>query len=543
KAAPSGLYCGPLRLLACEVADRLAAEGVPCHLVTGQEVRPAFLPATRGDGKEEDGTRGPDHSSSSNNSDHNNRNSNHVRWRVEEEQQPQQQQQPQHSPRPARHTACTVEMADVQMLDASSLMTTTTHPQPPSSPSTSPHYLDVAVLDEIQMLGDRHRGWAWTRALLGVAAAEVHVAGDGAVLPVLRELVEQCGDELDVRHYHRLSPLVVQSEALGSLGAAAGGDCLVGFSRRSLHAMRREVVRRSGREASLVYGGLPPEARRQQAALFNEASVGPQQTQQQETAGGEQQQQQQQKEQGAHAGGGTGEGPMGRRNHQSPPQHAHGRSGSDSDSSSSSSGSDDTGSTGGAAAGAASDGSAGGASAAEGAQGAQGAGAGSRVLCASDAIGMGLNLNIRRVVFTSLQKYDGRIVRPLEASEVRQIAGRAGRFSSTHPTGYVTTLHPADLPALHRALGEAPQPVSRACLLPSSEHLVAYARLHPHRPLATSLLAFAAAAQLGPAYLYASYEGVYGIASALRHLEGRLEPEELILFSTAPADMDDPSVA
>jgi hypothetical protein len=34
----SGVYCGPLRLLACEVSDRMNAEGLPCRLVTGQEV-------------------------------------------------------------------------------------------------------------------------------------------------------------------------------------------------------------------------------------------------------------------------------------------------------------------------------------------------------------------------------------------------------------------------------------------------------------------------------------------------------------------------
>lgn len=39
-AAPSGVYCGPLRLLACEVSDRLNARGVACSLVTGQEVKP-----------------------------------------------------------------------------------------------------------------------------------------------------------------------------------------------------------------------------------------------------------------------------------------------------------------------------------------------------------------------------------------------------------------------------------------------------------------------------------------------------------------------
>jgi ATP-dependent RNA helicase SUPV3L1/SUV3 len=46
------------------------------------------------------------------------------------------------------------------------------------------------------------------------------------------------------------------------------------------------------------------------------------------------------------------------------------------------------------------------------------------VLVASDAIGMGLNLNIQRVVFASLAKYDGEQVRPLEPTEVKQIAGR-----------------------------------------------------------------------------------------------------------------------
>ena len=36
----------------------------------------------------------------------------------------------------------------------------------------------VAVIDEIQMVKDYQRGWAWTRALLGVPAKEVHVCGE-----------------------------------------------------------------------------------------------------------------------------------------------------------------------------------------------------------------------------------------------------------------------------------------------------------------------------------------------------------------------------
>ncbi|HKZ31692.1 MAG TPA: helicase-related protein [Vicinamibacteria bacterium] len=48
-------------------------------------------------------------------------------------------------------------------------------------------------------------------------------------------------------------------------------------------------------------------------------------------------------------------------------------------------------------------------------------------LVATDAIGMGLNLDIDHVVFTSLGKFDGVGPRPLTPAEVGQIAGRAGR--------------------------------------------------------------------------------------------------------------------
>lgn len=36
-------------------------------------------------------------------------------------------------------------------------------------------YYDVAVIDECQMIADRERGYAWTRAILGVLAPEVHL--------------------------------------------------------------------------------------------------------------------------------------------------------------------------------------------------------------------------------------------------------------------------------------------------------------------------------------------------------------------------------
>ena len=50
-------------------------------------------------------------------------------------------------------------------------------------------------------------------------------------------------------------------------------------------------------------------------------------------------------------------------------------------------------------------------------------------MVATDAIGMGLNLDLDRVVFASTGKYDGRESRPLTPAELGQIAGRAGRYT------------------------------------------------------------------------------------------------------------------
>jgi len=50
---------------------------------------------------------------------------------------------------------------------------------------------------------------------------------------------------------------------------------------------------------------------------------------------------------------------------------------------------------------------------------------------------MGLNLQIKRIVFATMHKFDGEGGRrPLLPGEVKQIAGRAGRFSSNHPGEY-----------------------------------------------------------------------------------------------------------
>lgn len=62
-----------------------------------------------------------------------------------------------------------------------------------------------------------------------------------------------------------------------------------------------------------------------------------------------------------------------------------------------------------------------------------------QIVVSTDAIGMGLNLPVRRIVFVHTEKFDGKHTRPLNTSEIRQIAGRAGRFG-LYDTGYVNAV-------------------------------------------------------------------------------------------------------
>ncbi len=62
-----------------------------------------------------------------------------------------------------------------------------------------------------------------------------------------------------------------------------------------------------------------------------------------------------------------------------------------------------------------------------------------KVVVSTDAIGMGLNLPVRRIVFVQTQKTDGKGRRPLLTTEIRQIAGRAGRYG-IYDTGYINAV-------------------------------------------------------------------------------------------------------
>ena len=71
-------------------------------------------------------------------------------------------------------------------------------------------------------------------------------------------------------------------------------------------------------------------------------------------------------------------------------------------------------------------------------------------MVATDAIGMGLNLNVDHVAFASLRKFDGWSTRPLRPAELGQIAGRAGRHMNAGTFGCT-----ADAAALEPEIADA----------------------------------------------------------------------------------------
>lgn len=134
---------------------------------------------------------------------------------------------------------------------------------------------DVVVVDEIQMIADSQRGPAWTAAVLGAAAEELHLCGEERAVPIVQALAEITGDELIINYYERLSPLKIAPQSLEcDLTRIQKGDCVVTFSRSNIFNLKKFIEEKTGLRCAVVYGRLPPEIRAEQAALFNNPDSG-----------------------------------------------------------------------------------------------------------------------------------------------------------------------------------------------------------------------------------------------------------------------------
>ncbi len=82
-------------------------------------------------------------------------------------------------------------------------------------------------------------------------------------------------------------------------------------------------------------------------------------------------------------------------------------------------------------------------------------------LVATDAIGMGLNLDIKHVAFSATAKFDGRRMRGLYPQELGQIAGRAGRYLENGSFGVTGEARPFDPEVIEAIENHQFQPIRK----------------------------------------------------------------------------------
>lgn len=194
---------------------------------------------------------------------------------------------------------------------------------------------DVCVIDECQMISDEYRGFAWTRAILGIQADTIYLCMGPEAVGICKKLIEMCGDTYELVEHKRRSELQVENGSKHfslSPDCIEEGDAIIVFSKKKVLQVAAELIQ-MGIKTSLIYGNLPYSVRKKQVERFL--------------------------------------------NHETD------------------------------------------------------------VVVSTDAIGMGINLPVRRIIFLEDEKFNGKTMSKLTVSEVKQIAGRAGR---NRETGYVNSV-------------------------------------------------------------------------------------------------------
>jgi hypothetical protein len=266
----SGAYLAPLRLLALEVRDSLAEQGLPVSLVTGELLEIV-----------------PD----------------------------------------ARHCSSTIEMLDFS------------------------RQVDMAIIDEVQMLADPQRGSAWLQAVIGAPAKEIWMLGSPEAERTVISLANYLNEPIEIIHTERLAPLEISNTAF-PLDQIPKQGALIAFSRQDVLSLAGELREKYGRSPAVIYGALSPEVRREQARRFRDGLAD--------------------------------------------------------------------------------------------------------CVVATDAIGMGLNLPITTIVFSTSRKYNGVCESDIPSWLVWQIAGRAGRYGQ-HESGIVSAVDRHTLSFIEKTLSHRPE--------------------------------------------------------------------------------------
>lgn len=144
-----------------------------------------------------------------------------------------------------------------------------------------------------------------------------------------------------------------------------------------------------------------------------------------------------------------------------------------------------------------------------------------------------------------MTKFDGERLIPVPEQQIRQIAGRAGRFKTAHEKGLVTCAKVSDFALLKAALNKTlPTPYRQAFIAPTFDDLDRLQSAFPRFTLADILDAFVAFAQPPAHFCLAEMKTVRKLLQLLQGFDLRaLELEDLFTFLSAPVKVESDTVA
>lgn len=125
--------------------------------------------------------------------------------------------------------------------------------------------VDVAIIDEVQMLEDNDRGWAWVNAIIGVPAKKVIMTGSVNALLAIQKIAKYLDEDLKVVKHKRKNELKIL-ENFTSLDKLEKGTALIAFSRSEVLKLKQRLQKKYS--VSVIYGNLSPEVRRDEARRF-----------------------------------------------------------------------------------------------------------------------------------------------------------------------------------------------------------------------------------------------------------------------------------
>ncbi|RXK05857.1 helicase-related protein [Halarcobacter ebronensis] len=127
--------------------------------------------------------------------------------------------------------------------------------------------VDLAIIDEVQMLEDEDRGWAWVNAIIGAPAKTVIMTGSVNALDAVKKIAQYLGEELEIVKFQRKTPLKVLAR-FTSFEHLEEGTALIAFSRSDVLKLKQRLQKKY--RVSVIYGNLSPEVRRDEARRFRE---------------------------------------------------------------------------------------------------------------------------------------------------------------------------------------------------------------------------------------------------------------------------------